>query len=160
VELFHGKSSPYLKQKNTDYQPKPCILNKAAFSALSEINRILGENGMRNTLRSNSALDDMFTDSLRNINKGDHVVREVNGFIGSIGDEYLMRLFSRFDNTWILEGTHTSGLLIKTEIISSRAGQIMAKAPYSLQLIKHSAYSHSQALLMNYMVIWLRVPCT
>ena len=102
-------------------------MGKAAFSALSEMGRILGENGVRNTLKTLTSLDGLIADSLRTVNKGKHVVSEVNGFNGSIGDEYLVRLFNSFDETGVREGSHTAGLMSKAEIITHRGAQIMSK---------------------------------
>lgn len=102
-------------------------MGKAAFSALSEMGRIVGENGIRNTLKSITALDGLFTDALRTVGKHDHVVREVNEFNGSIGDEYLLRYFNSFDETGVLEGKMTNGAMSKAEIIAHRGAQLMAK---------------------------------
>lgn len=103
-------------------------MGKAAFSALSEMGRILGENGVRNTLRSLTSLDGLFTDALRTVNKNSHIIKEVNEFNASIGDEYLVRLFNSFDETGVMEGKMTDGLLSKAELIAHRGTQLMAKA--------------------------------
>jgi hypothetical protein len=103
------------------------FMGMAAFSALGEMGRIVVENGMRNTLKTITSLDGLFSDSLRVINKNDHVVREINGFGAAIGDEQLVRLFNSFDENGILEGTHTNGLLNKAEIVAHRGAQIMSR---------------------------------
>jgi len=102
-------------------------MGMASFSALSEMGRILAENGIRNVLKSVTAFDGMFSDSIRTLNKGDNVVTEVNAFNASIGDEHLVRLFNSFEETGIREGSHTNGFLSKAEIIAHRGAQLMAK---------------------------------
>ena len=124
-------------------------MGKASFAALSEMGRILGENGVRNTIRTISSLDGLFTDSFRTINKNPTIVKEVNDFNGSIGDEYLVRLFNSYDETGILEGTATAGFLNKSEIIAHRGAQIMSKASFlapvdkALRLLSFSSSTNS-----------------
>lgn len=103
-------------------------MGKAAFSAGSEMGRIVAENGIRNTLKTITAFDGLFSDSFRTINKNRNVVTEANAFNASIGDEHLVRLFNSFDETGIMEGSATAGFLNKAEIVAHRGAQVMAKA--------------------------------
>jgi hypothetical protein len=102
-------------------------MGKAAFSAASELGRVLSENGVRNTLRAITAFDGMFTDALRDISKGNHVVRELNEFGAAIGDENLIRKFNSFDENALMEGSDTTSKLAKAEIVAHAATQAMAK---------------------------------
>lgn len=125
------------------------LMGKAALSAIAEGGRIAVEAGMRNTLRSMSSFNGLFTDAWRTFNKHPHIVSEVNAFNASIGDEYVLRLFNSYDETGLLEGTMTDGFLNKAEIIAHRGTQIMAKASLlapvdkALRLLSFSASTNS-----------------
>jgi len=103
-------------------------MGKAAFSAMSELGRIMGENRVRNVLKVLPSMSKILTDSFRTVNKHDTIVKEVNAFNASIGDEHLIRHFNSFDETGVKEGRFTDGMLNKTEVLMHRSARLMAKA--------------------------------
>ena len=103
-------------------------MGKAAFSAMSEMGRILAENRARNVLKVLPSFHKIMADSFRNVNKHSSVIKEANSFNASIGDEHLVRYFNSFDETGMQEGRFTDGFLGKAEIVAHRGARIMAKA--------------------------------
>lgn len=128
-------------------------MGKAAFSALSEMGRIAAENRVRNVLKVLPSLHKVIKDSFRNTTTDSSLVKEVNSFNASIGDEHLMRYFNSFDETGVKEGQFTDGMLNKTELYAHRGARLMAKASLlapmdkalrlvSFQSSMNSLYSH------------------
>lgn len=103
-------------------------MGKAAFSAFSEMGRVMAENRARNVLKMIPSMHKIITDSFRNVNKHDTIIKEVNAFNASIGDEHLIRYFNSFDETGVRDGEFTDGLMNKAELYMHRGARFMAKA--------------------------------
>lgn len=112
------------------------LMGKVAWSMFAEMGNVLAENGMRNTLKMIPALPRVLGDAFRNINKNDHVIREINEYSAAFGDEYLIRYFGNFDETGVRDGTLTSGILNKAEVIAHSGSQAMAKMSFIAQFDK------------------------
>lgn len=128
-------------------------MGKAAFSATSELGRILAENRTRNVLKMLPMMHKVIVDSFRNVTKHTDLLKEVNSLGAAIGDDHLLRFFNSFDETGVREGSLTTGMLAKAELVAHRGARLMAKASLlapmdktlrfiSLQSSVNSLYEH------------------
>jgi hypothetical protein len=120
-------------------------MGKAYFAAFGELGRIVNNNGLLTTLKHVPELSTIFKTMVKPTTQGKGIAREVNEFMGSIGDENLMSLWGRFDDNLIADGTATQGFLNKAEIMAHSMTNVMSHTLAPLapvdKALRHLAFS-------------------
>jgi hypothetical protein len=126
-------------------------MGKAYFAAFGELGRIVNNNGLLTTLKHVPELGTIFRTMVKPTTQGRGIAKEVNEYMGSIGDENLMSLWGRFDDNLVTDGSATQGFLNKAEIVAHSLSNVMSNTLAPLapvdKALRHLAFSSNTSHL-------------